>query len=354
MLTPRAPGRRTVAQAKASRLPVAWGVNASDPRFLDYLNEATERGMGLGTWWGTYSRIAICVEPVADGCLLTWPRTVARLEAVAVNRSPLRIENLWYEFLLDGMGLQPASTCNNCNPGLQLYDRNPGPLVSDIVPSNKALRTYVTLAADVGKRILFKGYDDNDVFIRTLDGANYIDGEFVVLASPFADTVSKFSRVTAVIKDPTEGNLTIKEVDTTTSVERTVADYEPTELVPMYRRSIIPGMKGMGCASPNDQCTIPGQKQIEAIAVFEFVPVTQDTDTLLISNIPALKELGMSIRFGEMDTPAAVPQEQRHLRNAVKLLNDELTHYIGKARPAIGLKVFGSAALSRRRIGALV
>jgi hypothetical protein len=89
------------------------------------------------------------------------------------------------------------------------------------------------------------------------------------------------------------------------------------------------------------------------MAKLEFIPATRDTDFLIIGNIPALIEECKSIRYSDMDTTAAPALAQAaHLR-AIKLLNQELTHYLGQLNPAVNLAPFGTATLGRQMIGSL-
>lgn len=68
---------------------------------------------------------------------------------------------------------------------------------------------------------------------------------------------------------------------------------------------------------------------------------------MVIGNIPALIEECKAIRYSDMDSPGAAQIGQlRHL-DAIKLLNKEMTHYLGSLQPAINVAPFGTAKLSR-------
>jgi hypothetical protein len=83
-----------------------------------------------------------------------------------------------------------------------------------------------------------------------------------------------------------------------------------------------------------------------AMAQLEFVPLTCDTDILLISNLPAIKSEWMSLRFEGMDNPAAQQQAVKHHKDAIRYLQGEMIKYQGKQLPALGFKPFGRHAVA--------
>jgi hypothetical protein len=88
---------------------------------------------------------------------------------------------------------------------------------------------------------------------------------------------------------------------------------------------------------------------------YEFFPVQNDLDPLLISNMEALIEEAQAIAFSSMESPEAMALEAKHHKRAVKLLRDELVHYTGaRDQPAVNFAPFGTSTLERAWIGTMI
>src|SRR6188474_3058623 len=85
------------------------GLTTCDCRFTAMVNEAQQRLLNCGRWWGAYKRIRICVN---DGCIV-WPREVSAIDAISICQETLPIRNAWYEFLSDVM--PPATGDCGCD-----------------------------------------------------------------------------------------------------------------------------------------------------------------------------------------------------------------------------------------------
>jgi len=334
---------------RQSRIPETLGACASDNnRFVQIVNEADQRLVFAGGetgWWGSWARTAFTVSGTSNP-YITLPRTIARFTNLDICRHPVKIQNEFYEFLEAGVGLQPGCACN----ALETYDRGLFPTFSDIVPPNKRLRFYITDASDIGRRILVQGTDQNGTTIYSLDGIDEVTGIYLAFKQPFVDTPFDITTLTGLQKDATVGQVKVFEVDTVTGVSRLILTMEPSEEVAGYRRYFINGLPNNCCgavapASPTTQVT--------AMAKLAIIPVIVDTDYLCTQNIAALKEECQAVRFGEMDDSTSAGQAALHHRNAIRLLNGELVHHLGKERPAINFAPFGTAKLSQQRIGSL-
>lgn len=338
--------RKTFFQFRKSRAPQVLASCANNMIALaSYVNEATERLVKAASetgWYGTWQRVVFNVDR-ADP-FITFPRHIARVIDLDVCKQPVRVQNEFYEFLEAGIGLQPTSSCN-CASGacniLSTYDRGSFPTFKDLTSTGnpKVLRIYPTSLRDVGgKRVLFQGLDQNGNVIRSLDNGFDILGEYVVLQTPFADTLNQFSRLDAVQKDVTSNDVLLYEVDTVTGAQVLLSRYEASEDNPSYRRYFINGL-------PNNCCGTGTTAQVTAMAKMDFIPVVVDQDWLLIGNIPALKLECEAVRYEEMDNPAAQAMAKSKHRQAVKMLNDELNHYEGRTAPIVNFAPFGTAKL---------
>lgn len=353
--------RTTLHQVRLSRIPQVIGACAADlPTIASYINEAELRLIEAGGnegFWGTYGTVAFNVDP-SDPFVVTG-REVARLEEADVCRTPVVINNPFYEYLQFGCGLQRqtpncAGTINRqcgCQDSVQAYDRGTVPTMKAITPGNK-LRIYMTNAADTGKRIFFEATDGNGKPIYTIDRGVRVNGFFVTLNNmvPFVDSPMTLNSISNVTKDITLGAVQVYGINPSTEDATLLSTYAPDEATPSYRRYLLSNLpsKCCDCDSPN------GSVQVSAIAKLEFVPVAVDTDFLLIGNVPALKEECQAIRYGEMDVANAKQMSELHHRNAIRLLNKELVHYLGRSRPALGFAPFGSSPLESVGVGVLI
>tara|TARA_R100000808_G_scaffold25091_1_gene61738 strand:- start:3389 stop:4357 length:969 start_codon:yes stop_codon:yes gene_type:complete len=283
------------------------GMASTDSRVVDYINEAQQRLMHQGSWAGTYARYRITTD---DG-MITWPRQLQTIEAVAIDDKPGTVRNRWFEFLETGPGVLDS----NDSIGGQLIDQDVACSFSDISGTGKRIRVYtdsLTASVDTGTKVLLQGYDDNGNWIRTQDGSNYVDGEYVTMTESYAETTNNFSSLSGVQKPDTKGNVTLKEYNVSADSVRTIAEYEPLENLPTYRRSMIPSI------TTSATVTITGK--------LRFIPAENDIDWLLISSQPALKLMVMAIRKEENNI---MDEAMVYEAKAVKTLQDQLMHHLG-------------------------
>jgi hypothetical protein len=98
--------RLTLTDINNSRIPASVGECAGSTRFLAWLNEAQQRLLTKGIWWGTYGKYRMA----AYGGVITMPPQLATIESVALNHVPIPIHDLWYEFLDNGFGTRSPCT----------------------------------------------------------------------------------------------------------------------------------------------------------------------------------------------------------------------------------------------------
>lgn len=320
--------RTTLADAKASRIPIIANLSPSDSRFADLINEAQQRLIQTGEiFWGSHQRVQFCVT---SGCLVL-PRQVASVETVAVCDQPIPIRNRWFEWLDSGIGIRSDSTCStneNCGAGrcggLGLLDRGEVCTFADIIPSDKKVKVYADVAEDSDAYITIQGYDDNNQWVRTLDGSDWIDGEKVLISTTPQTSATFFSAITGVQKPITNGPVRLYEYDTVNLTQRAIAVYEPDETNPSYRKMFISGLSSNGCCD----CTgdDSGTNQVTVMAKLEFIPVRNDSDWLLIGNLPALKDEVQSIM--KFENNLAEEGAFWHMK-AIAGLRAEVRHYLG-------------------------
>lgn len=314
--------RTTLAAIRDTQIPQVLQLCTGDTtgRLQRYLNEAVIRLLPRGQWRGTVPRYQVC--PTSN--CITWPRHVESIIGFAICSQPITIRSHWYEFLGYGPGNMRVS--DYC-PGNQLMDRGLAVAFDDICGEDKKIRVYLDNPSDAGKTILLQGYDENRNWVLTDDGN--VNGELITLPSPpntwvDTDTVWMPGGLVGVQKQLTKGVVRLFELDTVTALQRPLAIYEPDELVPEYRRSVVPGLADSGpCCGSDPACTQPS---VTVLAKLKFIPVRAETDYLMIGNIAALKDMCQSIKAREdHNQKDALLLEA----SAIQVLEQELSNFHG-------------------------
>lgn len=346
--------RTTYKDLQDSRIPQSLGVGANDSRLLSWTNEAQQRLLIEGMWWGTVQRFNICAE---NGCI-TLPRQIATIEAVSVCGHPVPVRDFWYEFLANGFGTRGTQTNSNttgscCGAGGggcmgEAIMRGRFPTFTDIHGTTSKLVFVCDLATDVGKKVLALGYDQNGNWIRTLQSGVYADGELIALAQGGGTTSTNFfSSVTDLqFQSDMDGQSWLYGNDTSTSSLTMLGHYQYDEKHPSYARYLFPSIKPR--TSTNGSCV---KIKVEIAGKLEFIPVKVPSDYLIISNLPALKEMMGAIKKAENE-PDSIRANQiiaAGTATAKAILDKELDHYLGSGR-TIGITVIGSSVGSNQEV----
>lgn len=349
----------TLYDVAQSLLPEDLGVCRSDfTRLSAIVNAAQLRLIQAGSetgWFGSWAKVVFNVD--REDPYITLPSQFARIANMDVCQFPVRVQNEWYEFLEAGIGLQKNffSTCNW--PGLtDAYDRNNVPSAYEIPDSNQKLRVYITDTRDIGAKFFVNGaLDSNGNKIYSQDVTTQVEGEILILDDPFVtttDIITSFSSITkqgTAGQSATYGDVVFKAVDATTGDETFLSRYGAQETTPQYRRYYINALPLNCCCSANGTTA-----QVTVMCKYEYRPVVNPSDVLIIGNIEALREECMSIRYGKMDNAEAQAFSVLKHKEAIRLLNNDLAHYVGKLQPAINFAPFNTANLGRQAIGTLV
>lgn len=315
------------------------------------VNRVERRLMRLrgGKWTGTTARLRICTT--ATGCL-TWPRQIETIEAFQVCNIAGTIRNGWYEFSQQGPGLLNADSSWYNN----LIDR--GTLPTFDTPDSKTAKVAVSaeVAEAAGARILLRGYDQTGAWIRTLDGGSYIDGEYVAITFG-ATTYSTrlFSAITGVIKPVTNGPVRLFQYDVpTAAIVKQLAYYEPTEEVPIYRASLLPGLATRRGCPPQTNCGCRSEDatQVTVMAKLRHIDVADDNDFLVLG-CEAAFVLGAQAVLKERRN--LWTEAQQYWASAEKELQNELQSFEGDgALPTIkkeGAWTFGAGVQNAITLG---
>jgi len=314
--------RLTLANLKAGRTPHVLGVCPTDERLVQWLNDGQQRLMNRGRWWGTVARAIFCPT---DGCL-TWPREVANIEATKVCGTVIPVRNLWYDFRQFSGALKLNEQYTDME--VQLQDRGMFPTVADISGTSKHVIAYATNAADetAGARILVQGRDENNQWIRTTDGADVVDGEWIDLTVAGTVSTNHFDGgITGVQKDETDYDVLLYQYSGT-AVERLLGRYQPNEVNPYYRRSYI---ANLDCCSST---CCDGTFQVDAIVKLQHVPVAGDLDWFILQNESALRLGALSSKLEEIGETERAEVE---FKKAIRELQHELETMTGQKHTVI-------------------
>ncbi len=353
--------RLRLIDCRLSRLPTVIGKCQSDiPEIADYVNAAQRRLLLAAeasdeSWYGTWAEVRLNVSRHLP--YITMPREVARIEAVTVCGRVVPVQNQFYEYLQFGNGRMSRDWVSRCrNPMRAVYTRNNNVLFTDLTNVPQVIAIYSTDSADLQgqKRVLIQGLDQNGQPVYTTDNGQQVIGEFVTLTAPFATTRYQYSRITGIQKDVTSGTLQFFQQDPTTAAQSQVLTMEPGELTADYRRYFFDHLP-CGCCPPTGMpVTTCPSPFVTAIAKLELIPVTTDTDWLLFHNLEAIIEECQAVRYSQVDNMTSQQLATVHHRNAIRLLNGELSHYLGANNLATNISYFGSARLERQRIGTMI
>jgi hypothetical protein len=299
------------------------GLGGAHPDLLPMYNQACEALWAAGDWVGKFQIYRFKLTGDCHGNqYVTMPTQVEVIEMMQACQTAIGIRNQAFEFIENALGNLVTSNAIYGGTWAQSLsgDRSEVCTMLDIKAPSKRVKVYNSLPADNGNVIKLFGYDDNNNWIRTLQGAVYVDGEYLTLSSTTPpSTTNFFSQITGVqfTTTPRSGTVSITEVDTLNgNAERLLSTYEYDEEVPVYRRSVITGLGNSNC-----EC-------ITALCRMRYVQVRADTDYVQIGNIEAIQAYLMYIqkrdngKFQDAETFRAM---------AIRTLNDELNQYKGVA-----------------------
>ncbi len=330
----------TLGAAKASALSNIAGVCVEKTTFVQLLNDATERLMTYGNFWGTVVKGRVCSY---NHCI-SWPRWVGTLLSTNLGNQSRPIANKWYDFMPLTAGDCMAG--RNCSSNVTVVDDGMSPVFAN-VPCGTPMfvRIYTRFLADAGKTVTLYGIDEFGQELMTKDSmGNWYQGVTVTLAVPYVQTLAKFREITRVSKDVTTGMIDVYAVDGTGQL-LDMAHYEPSEIEPKYRHTSIRGMH-MGVRGASN-CS----KQITFLAKLKHIPVSIDTDIVQIDNIHALKLMIQAVRLEEAGDDDGANKKQAM---AIKELNRQLADKLPLNQIPVVVAPFGTALPSHHRIGLIM
>lgn len=349
----------TFKNLKDSEVPGTVGVCPDSDTFASYTNKATRMLMTRGNFWGTVEKLKLCVY---NSCLV-WPRYVGTVLAVNVCGRPSEVWNNWYEFM-------PLSRMDFCAGGFGFNGLHDFGLTGNVITVNDGtspvfnpiscgnptyVRVWPSTQEDVAginpdgstreaKTTRIFGIDENGQVIRTQNSdGTWTDGVELTLTLPYVSTSFRLREITRITKDETQGPLRYYQYDSVNDVMLDLVILDPTEVSPMFRRSRLPKRWRTG------NCN--GIRSVEALVKLEFIPVKYDSDMVQISNLDALSDMMLSVKYSNGgDAPMAKDFEAK----AIREMNLELNNKYPNEQTPVDINPFGSASPSRHAIGSVI
>jgi hypothetical protein len=261
-----------------------------------------------------------------DGDVVILPPHLERIMGICVDGEPVQMRSGWFEFVQYGPG---ALDGRRDFSGVVL-ERGETCLQREWPAGGAAWRLRVEGVSDErdggGARpvVNLQGEDAEGRLVRTQGaGGVWVTGENVEIngdTPPFeAVSSAVFSRVSAVVKPVTRGAVRLWAVPPDGGAGDAVflGEYGAGETAPVYRRYQVPGAEG--------SCVLARCRR-------RFVPVRDENDVLIISNIRALKAMIMAIEKHDSGNVENLPLYNAYRANAVGLMRTEAAAYRGKAR----------------------
>ena len=317
---------RLTAAEVIPMLARALNLCETDSRVYDYLNEAQERLITQGAWWGTYARYRC---QATDG-ILVWPREVASVISLAVCNSPVPMRSIFHEFLDFGPGIQ-----DDTSGTLEHFDRLNMPVFRQMTGAVSKVKVYNDLVIDNNTPVTILGRDDNGNWVRTLYNGDYIDGEVVLSSQAGTLSTKIYTQIAAVKKGVTSGPILLYASNTVTGQQYEVSKLEHDETCPSYRASYVPYLQQI--ASLDNKITI------DANVKLDLIPARRAEDFLLINCKPALKDMACACKMADEDPDPIRKTEviARGIQLAKVSLEAELRHYGNINREVVSIQASG-------------
>lgn len=315
------------------------GVCQNSAKITSLLNEAQQRLLNRADKpVGSFVIYKVCAG--STNCL-SWPRQVRTIEAFAICKTPAVVRSSWFEFI--GYPNGPGLLGEDSVPGTMLVDRGTSCAFDDVIATTAEPRRIAAIAAnlaDVGKKITLRYINSSGQKVYSSIGGVVQEGEQLTLVSPNAAFPSNAAVTSAdvatqglyaVIKEVTQYPVYLYEYDPTVpvdqnSITKMLAQYEPSEQVPIYRRSFVPGLTDWSACDSDSDADCTENKQLTALVRLQHVPVVVDNDPLVIGNLAALKLMVMAIMREESNR---LEESAIFEAKARAELDGELSAYLG-------------------------
>jgi hypothetical protein len=312
------------------------GVSAmvvSDARLILRTNAAVRELMNEGEFPGVVDRYHLTVP---DGHIVL-PSFLDRLMQINIAGCPQTIASPWWQFVAYGPGTREDQLTpefgRNWIDERMISDRGEYPVQVALPETGGPWRFRIYTAVDENivtngssgpPTCTIQGIDQNGEIARTqISISQWFTGERVAMnwAVPYVQTLQEYSAITAFTKPATNGPIKITAWDGTT--ETTLATYLFSDTTPSYHHYFSQWLNDLMAAKTDPQ------RVIRARCRKRFVPVTEDTDVMIISNANAIGEMVIAQWKRKSDN---LQSYMAHKQTAIDIMKKEALAYRGKAR----------------------
>jgi hypothetical protein len=227
--------------------PVPYATASSDDKaaFDERLNAVCERFLRAGH----SDRVPVALTTYLDACnnaYITLPyelnTILASVNGNGCSGYPLTIRSDWYEYLPNNIGLGTGP----CSDIIAI----PGKFTT-YQDWNTPMRLRFKMEKAETTKFIVRGKLSNDK-IYTDDEGNWIEGVAITYLTDPVTTTQLFDEPPyQIIKPVTQGRVTLWSVDSDNN-ETQVAEYQPSETIPRFRRYKVPLSSGL---TPNTLIT---------------------------------------------------------------------------------------------------
>jgi hypothetical protein len=270
-------------------------------RFNSYLNLSQERLINSGKWNGTI----LPVRFYSPSGMITLPRRFVSALAAKWHKNtgtdswatgPIKLRNGWFSYLNPISDLWTASYWPRYGYNETFFDDLGDGFATFANPTYTSftLKVEIENANDAFQQVIIKGKDpnNNDITVSA------------TLVNPDISINTTFSRIDFFQKPMTKGQVNLYAVSGVN--EEQIGAYEPTETTASYHRYAV----------PNE----PTIDYLDVLCKIRFVPCVYDTDEVIVTNLGALKNMLMSLKWedeGDME------RSEMFFMKALQLLNGE-------------------------------
>lgn len=301
--------KRTFADVKAelSRVAGVSGMPVNDARLRTIVDIAQERLCGEGEWPFQYARVKFNQY----GGILALPAEFEALVHTTIDRSSAEVYPQWFEMLDYGPGPTDKEHWRNV-----VIDYGEAPVFRQPGADGATLRVTSTDGADTST-VRVEGFDT--------EGVRRVE----TFTLPDATSATKWSKITAVAKSVTAGDVVVSYTDQFGD-QYVAATYRYRDTNPSFRTYRVP--------IDEDKSGL-----IHGIVRRRLYPVRSDNDELFVTNIAALRLAVKAValedadKFAESETAFAI---------ARRILGQEAKHY--RAGQTVPVRVTRINNLSER------
>jgi hypothetical protein len=203
--------------------------SCDDETLFRRVTESIELLSNAGDFDPLIGVVDICVQD----CCVTLPRDIENVLAVNISGRPSFGRDRLFNFHLNGPGDDCKQTCH-----WAWTDGGDSPVFRDLIGPRKLL-AFVTNPEDANSELWAYGTDKAGNFVRTKEGANWVDGYRVPTVFGFAMpevNAPEFQRIFRVRKAVTTGPIRLSSIDNDGITGTLLGQYQWDETEPLYRR----------------------------------------------------------------------------------------------------------------------